>query len=97
MIRAGKWKIINDSKGRIRSVGFRLSSLYSPWLTWGDIASQFLRSKDQPESLMNFVNSWLAEPWVNKANRLRSDVVMEKQLAYSRGVIPADAQLITMG
>lgn len=97
MIRAGKWKIINDPKGRIRSVGFRLSSLYSPWLTWGDIASQFLRSKDQPESLMNFVNSWLAEPWVNKANRLRSDVVMEKQLAYSRGVIPADAQLITMG
>ena len=97
MIRHGEWRIINNPKGRIRSVGYHLSSLYSPWVTWGDIAGKFLSSKDKPEELMNFINSWLAEPWVSKADRLRSDVVMEKQLDYTRGVIPEKARIVTMG
>lgn len=46
---------------------------------------------------MNFINSWLAEPWVSKADRMRSDIVMEKQLPYERGVVPAQAQILTMG
>lgn len=97
MLRHGKWKKINQPAGRVRSVAFHLNSLYSPWITFGDMAVKFLTSKDRPENLMNFVNSWLAEPWISKANRMQSDIVMEKQDGRPQGIVPAAAQLLTMG
>ena len=97
MLRDGRWECIRKSADRPRKIAYHLNSFYSPWLTFGDIAYKFLSAKDRPEKLMNFINSWLAEPWVSKADRMRSDIVMEKQLPYERGVVPAQAQIITMG
>ena len=97
MLRAGQWRQINTNTGRIRSVAYHLNSLYSPWLTFGEIAAKFLASKDIPEELMNFINSWLAEPWEDKASKMQSDVVLEKQLPYEQGQIPEQAQLLTLG
>lgn len=97
MLRHGKWKAINKPPKRVRSVAYHLSSFYSPWLTFGDMAYKFLSTKDEPERLMNFINSWLAEPWENKANRMQSDTVLDKKLNYLRGTMPAEAQLLTCG
>ena len=97
MLRDGEWRAEKKQSGKAHKVAFHLSSLYSPWLTFGDVAAKFLSSRDTPSLLMNFINSWLAEPWVDKSSRMQSDVVMEKQLPYDRGHVPADAQLITCG
>lgn len=97
MLRHGRWKTINKPPKRVHSVAYHLSSFYSPWLTFGDMAYKFLSAKDEPERLMNFINSWLAEPWENKANRMQSDIVLEKKLNYLRGTMPAEAQLLTCG
>lgn len=97
MLRHGRWKTINKPPKRVHSVAYHLSSFYSPWLTFGDMAYKFLSAKDEPERLMNFINSWLAEPWENKANRMQSDIVLEKKLNYLRGTMPAEAQLVTCG
>ena len=97
MIRQGEWRRVDDKKHRVRSVAFHLSSLYSPWVAFGDIASKFLSVKDTPELLMNFVNSWLAEPWKDKADSMRSDIVMNKRQPYHRGIVPKDVQILTMG
>lgn len=97
MLRHGRWKTINKPPKRVHSVAYHLSSFYSPWLTLGDMAYKFLSAKDEPERLMNFINSWLAEPWENKANRMQSDIVLDKRLNYLRGTMPAEAQLLTCG
>lgn len=97
MLRLGKWRLINEPKGRMHSVAYHLNSIYSPWVTFGDVAAKFQSSRDTPEELMNFINSWLAEPWVDKANRMQSDIIMEKQLDYEEGRVPHGVQLITMG
>ena len=97
MLRAGRWQTVNEVKGKPRKVAYHLSSFYSPWITFGEIAEKFLSSQDQPEKLMNFVNSWLAEPWIDKSHKLRSDVVKEKALNYQRGTMPEQAQLLTCG
>ncbi|MBP2665881.1 MAG: Phage terminase large subunit [Firmicutes bacterium] len=97
MLRRGKWRAQNKPTGRVRSVGFHLNSIYSPWLTFGDVAAKFLSVKDTPEDLMNFVNSWLAEPWEDKASKMQSDVVLEKQYTHEQGRVPEQAQLLTMG
>ncbi|WP_051650225.1 terminase gpA endonuclease subunit [Selenomonas sp. AB3002] len=97
MLRAGEWRGERKKSGRAVKVAFHLNSIYSPWLNFGDVAAKFIASKDEPALLMNFINSWLAEPWVDKSSRLHSDVVMEKQLPYERGTMPAEAQILTAG
>ena len=97
ILRGGEWRAVNDAPKKPQKVAFHLSSLYSPWLTFGDVAEEFVASKDTPEKLMNFINSWLAEPWVDKSSRLKSDVIMDKRLPYERGTMPARAQMLTCG
>ena len=97
MLRMGEWRGETKAKGRAHKVAYHLNSIYSPWLTFGDIAAKFISSKDEPALLMNFINSWLAEPWEDKSSKLKSDVVMEKALPYERGQMPEEAQLLTCG
>jgi phage terminase large subunit GpA-like protein len=46
-----------------RSVSFQYNRLCTPWFTFGEVAAEFLCSVEIPEKLMNFVNSWMAEPF----------------------------------
>jgi len=97
MLRRGQWKAENTPRGRIRSIGFHLNSIYSPWLTFGDVAAKFISVKDVQEDLMNFINSWLAEPWEEKAATMDRDSVMEKQTESPEGLVPEWAQMLTAG
>ena len=97
MLAQGRWVLENNPPGRVRSIAYHVSSIYSPFVTFGEMAYKFLKSKDYPEKLMNFINSWLAEPWEDKATKMRSDVVLEKALDYERGRVHENAQLITCG
>lgn len=95
MLRGGEWRAENEPSGRIRSVAYHLNSIYSPMVSFGDVAAEFLRSKDFPEKLRNFINSWLGEPWVEKANKVNADLVLEKQWTHERGKVPDGALLLT--
>lgn len=70
---------------------YQISSLYSPWLTFGDIAWKFLSTHKQPSGLHNFYNSWLGLPFIKKASVVTSQDVSEIQKnspKYNRGQIP---------
>jgi len=93
-----------DEGGRItgdylktKHAGFWINSLYSPWLTWSDIAAEFLRSKDYIEILMNFVNSWLAEVWEEKIEETTVDKLKTLCRDYAEGAVPEDAIVLTAG
>jgi len=107
MLRAGKWQPVTyaDGKwaeavvaqGRIRKIGYHLNTIYSPWVSFGQVAAEFIKSKDYPEKLQNFINSWLGEPWRDKSNHFKSDIVLTKQGVNPRGIVPEDAMLLTAG
>lgn len=97
MLRQGDWKPDNTPIGRVKSVGFHLNSIYSPWLTFGDVAAKFISVKDNPEELMNFINSWLAEPWQPKAKRSTADSILEKRINYLRGKVHQSSQILVAG
>lgn len=97
MLRLGQWRSENESSGRVRSRAYHLSSLYSPWLTWGDVGAEFLSSKDFPEKLRNFINSWLGEPWRDKAHVMQSDIVLAAAWTHERGTVPEEAIFLTAG
>lgn len=98
LLREGKWKVINKhGVGKAKSIGYWISSLYSIFLKWSDIIEEFLKSKDDPEKLQNFVNSWLGEAWEDTKLKTTEDTVMERQTSLSEFVVPDWAELLTAG
>lgn len=93
MLRNGEWRTENEPDCRVRSVGYHLSSLYSPWIAFGKVAYEFLSSKDFPDQLMNFINSWLAEPW-RSAKTKSTQTLHFTESTYERGVVPDKATLL---
>ena len=77
--------------------GFWISALYSPWLTWSDVAAEFLKSKNYIELLMNFINSWLAEIWEEKTEESKPERLAALAGVYPEGVVPAGALVLTGG
>jgi phage terminase large subunit GpA-like protein len=96
MLRCGEWKAIKKTE-KPRKVSFRINTLYSPWVRFGDVAYEFLKSIDFPELLQNFINSWLAEPWQETRQKMDSDVIKERQSEYTEGVVPPNILGLTGG
>lgn len=93
MLRHGTWEAVNASQSKVRSISYHLSSIYSPWVTFGDVAYEFKTSKGTPASLMNFINSWLAEPWRSAKTKSTQNMQFTES-TYPSGVVPDKAVLL---
>ena len=60
MLELGEWRPTNPGGA---FPGFHLSALYSPWVTWAELAALWLEKKRSPEELKTFINLQLGEPW----------------------------------
>ncbi|TQI66743.1 terminase gpA endonuclease subunit [Clostridium sp. KNHs216] len=97
MVRHCEWKAVRTNGSR-RKIAFRLNAFYSPLLRFGDIASEFLDSKGQPELLQNFINSWLGEPFKEIEQELDAErLLKEKQSVYPSKVVPPNTVMLTGG
>lgn len=97
MLRAGKWCEAVKRSDHKRTVAYHLNALYSPFVYWSDAAREFLRSKDDPDMLQNFRNSWLAEPWEDRQTSTSADMVLDAQSEHPEFVVPPDAEMLTGG
>lgn len=98
MLRGGEWRAVKKRGiGKPKTVGFWINSLYSMFLKWADIVEEFLKSKDDPDKLQNFVNSWLGEAWEDTKLKTSEDLVMERQTDLPEFVVPAWAKMLTGG
>lgn len=77
--------------------GFHLNALYSPRLSWSDVAAKFLEAKDDPAELLNFTNSWLGWPWIEKAEDLKEERLLALKTSLQPGTVPNDAVVLTAG
>lgn len=97
MLEAGRWEYVRKSTERPKSVAYWINTLYSPFTRFSEIAYEFLKSKDDPELLQNFTNSWLAEPWENTKLKTNADLVMERQTEVPAWELPEWTKLLTGG
>jgi len=88
---------ITGEKPKSRHWGFHINCLYSPWLTFSEVAAKFISSKDDVEKLQNFINSWLGEPWEERVQSTSPDVLVEHMHNYAPGVVPDEAFVLTAG
>lgn len=97
MLAAGRWKPVRQKTQHPKSVAFWMNTLYSPFTRFSDIAREFMRSKDDPELLHNFANSWLAEPWEDTKLKTNAEMVMEHQTETPEWTLPPWTKLVTGG
>lgn len=97
MLAGGRWQTVRQSTAKPKSVAFWLNTLYSPFTAFSEIAKEFMRSKDDPELLHNFANSWLAEPWEDTKLKTSAELVMERQTEVEAYALPEWTKLITGG
>lgn len=97
MLRYGRWEVVKQKTQFPRKVCYWMNTLYSPFVRFGQIAKEFLTTKDDPEAFQNFVNSWLAEPWEDTKLKTNADIVLERQTEYEQFEVPDWAVMLTAG
>lgn len=97
MLRYGEWRVVRENAAARKKVGYWINTLYSPFVRFSEIALEFMNSKDDPEKLQNFVNSWLAEPWEDTKLKTSADTVMERQTELQALTVPSWARMLTGG
>ena len=86
----GEWRAHNPDASPTRR-GYHLSSLYSPDVSLGQFAVEFVRaSRDQfaAQRLQNFWNSWLAEPYTRHTIRVDDSNIYALTGEHLRGYVP---------
>ena len=97
MIRTVQWFTVTENRKRRERVAYWMNTLYSPFVTWEQIARKWIDAGDDIEKRQNFINSWLAEPWVEASSEIDIEVVKKRQTATPRFVVPDWAEFLTAG
>lgn len=89
----GRWiatRPIDEYGQRVRTRGFQLSALCSPWQRWEELIAEF-RAADaatkagDTTKLQVFINTRLGEPWEDRGERVEEDLYNRREL-YSAQV-----------
>jgi phage terminase large subunit GpA-like protein len=95
MLARGEWRAEKPFEGR---AGFWIWEAYSPFVTWGEIAANFLRVKKDAEQLKVFVNTTLAEGWVEFEGGVEVDDLEKRREPYTDlDFLPDGVLVITAG
>ncbi len=94
MVSNGEWRAQADFNG---TAGFWINELYSPWVSFSNIAEKFLQAKKGgQETLRVFVNTSLAETWEESGESVDDGSLFSRRERYGPKV-PLAAVLITAG
>lgn len=94
MLRQGEWRATRPSNG---IASFHISELYSPWVTWPEMARSFLEAKRLPETLQTWINTALGETWEDRGETLEATGLLARREAYTANSLPSGVLLLTAG
>jgi phage terminase large subunit GpA-like protein len=94
MLTDGKW-VASNSNAEASSRSYHLNSFYSPVITFGRVATEFIKAQQTVEGMKAFVEGWLAEPYSPDAFGLvNPDAFKKLETDYERGDIKGEYRLI---
>lgn len=97
MLQAGRWQTVRGVSKGARSVAYWISTLYSPFTLFSEIAMEKMQTKGDQERAQNFANSWAAEPWEQAAVKTSADLVLARRTDVPEWVLPEWTRLLTGG
>lgn len=100
MMQLGEWRA-ERTKYDKSHLGYHLNSMYSPFVSWGDVAVEFIKANAsviKSEALRNFTNSWLALPWQPiEQTTSNEDILACIDNTRMRGEVPDDTVMVITG
>lgn len=93
MLSQGQWRSTGRSDG---IAGFHINELYSPWVTWAEMAASFIEAKQLPETYKTWVNTSLGECWQEHDTCIEAESLYQRRESYGPA-IPQKAVLLTAG
>lgn len=99
---AARWKAVEQGEWRAHIpfngiAGFWISELYSPWKQLSEIVLDYLSKKDNAEDLKTFINTSLAENWIEKGEAPEWEILLARREGYEVGTVPAGGLFLTAG
>lgn len=97
MLRRGEWRATAEGDGR--TVGFHLSSLYSPvgWMSWVEIAQRWEAAQGDPDLLKEFVNTVLGETWQQRGDAPEWEHVYHQRDGFLSGTVARGVLILFAG
>jgi phage terminase large subunit GpA-like protein len=108
MLAHGEWRAENPSQ--IRIPGFWINSLYSPFVTWAQMAGKFFQAmaqRENPNILQVFYNGWLAKTWELREEYIGTDELKKRVEEYPErrprlgggtdAIVPREVAVLTAG
>lgn len=105
MLRRGVWaqedqavtidgRVVGERR-QAKRVGYRISSLYSPWVLFGQLAAEWIEAQGDPNALADFVNQRLAEPFEEQRAKTEASIFQIKAKGSpAPGIVPAWAMAL---
>lgn len=101
MIQAGRWVHTNECAYNRGDYGYHLNSLYSPYVTIGEMAVKYhqaCHAINKSDALRNFTNSWLAECYHEHVTKVYdADIQSLVDPMAHKGVLPSDYKSLILG
>jgi phage terminase large subunit GpA-like protein len=91
----GQWRATEFSAEQGRR-SYHLSSLYSPWRPWPELAVKYLQDYESPGGLQDFLNREMAEPWKPEGALISTQMIRDRVDASPRYTIgqPPDGKVL---
>jgi phage terminase large subunit GpA-like protein len=91
LLKGGRWKATAPFR---KTAGFHIAQLYSPWVTWVELAEEFLKTKNNPERFQVFYNTKLGLSWEDRTSAIDEYHLLGRRDNYGPKV-PQDVGVLT--
>lgn len=96
MIAGGRW--VHDAPELLeRHAGFALNSLYSPMLSWADLAERWERAEGDQAAIKVFVQQMLGRAWREHGEAPDWQRLYDRREEWAPNTVPAGALVLTAG
>jgi phage terminase large subunit GpA-like protein len=97
MLANGEFRATQETSD-IHTIGFHVSSLYSPpgWYSWADAAREFISAQGYPTKLQSFINTKLGQCWEERSGEMVDESGLMSRREIWRAV-PGSCIALTAG
>lgn len=96
MLANGEW-IADEPHPDPTRIAFHIPGLLSPWVSWRELAQEWLDAQGHPGKLQVFVNTRLGETWDAQGATVAAEPLMARREDYDADPVPEGVVLVTAG
>lgn len=108
MLAKGEWRVELGKLANVRAeerpahpaptrIAFHIPGTLSPWVTWAELAQEWLDAQGHFLKMQVFVNTRLGETWDAQGASVDADPLYRRREEYAAEPVPAGVVLITAG